>query len=299
MKFYLVFDNSGDSMSFEVVHNQQLFEYFVEHVKASTTNTFNNDRALANVVGPLLTSIHWSISKINEVLYDLVGKSFDENIDLTDYLNQRFLNKQHADWVASQKLLVNIDSLRNSIHFKTAKLGAKLHELYPDEISEDRLCPILAKLGYIFPYEEVNMSVHRLESAFDRVEFSSPNKWKVFNNPFVDTMYATNDITNFSFSYTYVGRQYYNKFQYFDDDLEFDDHYNFEQLEVSFHLSLMKPQTIHYSKEFISWVDEKKVKPIATQIPIANIVDLNSKLFDYRKILYKNSKENNALKIIF
>jgi hypothetical protein len=286
-------------MSFDVLHNHKLFEFFVDNANRADANTFSDNMSLSNTVDPLLQSIHWSVTKTNEIIYDLAGIKFDENQEPTDYLNQRFLNKQHADWVASQRLFVNIDSLRNSSNSKSAELGNRLHHMYPDEIRSERICPILAKLGYDFPYEEVNMTVHRLEKSFNRIEYSSPKKWNVFDNPYLDDLYSTNDLTNFSFNYTYVGRQYYDKFQYFDDNLDFDDHYNFEQLEFSFHLALVKPQTIPYSKEFISWADEKKVPTISTQIPIANIADLSNKIFEYRKMLYRNSKANNALKIIF
>jgi hypothetical protein len=79
----------------------------------------------------------------------------------------------------------------------------------------------LEKLGYIYPYEEVNIGVHRLETAFHKqnLEFSADKKWKFFQIPCMDTMISNNDVVNFRFGYTYVGRQYYNKFECFDSDL--------------------------------------------------------------------------------
>ena len=159
----------------------------------------------------------------------------------------------------------------------------------------------MEKLGYIFPYEEVNMAVHRLENSFvkSNLEFSSDDKWEVFENPFRKSTISNNDIVNFSFGYTYVGRQYYNKFEYFDDELKCKDHYNYETLESSFQLSLQKPQTIPYSKEFVEWANKTGAEMITTQIPIANIDDLTDKLFDYRKILHRNSQADNKVTIKF
>jgi hypothetical protein len=299
MKFSLVFENSGDTIPFTVVNNQDLFEFFVDTVNARSQNSFSNKKKLANEVNKKLTDLHWAISKSNEVLYSLISKSFEQQNTLEDYLNQDFLNKTHADWVFSQLDTVDIDKMRFSSNHDVARIGNILHDLYPDEIRIIKTAPAMEKLGYIFPYEEVNMGVHRLENSFIKLnlEFSADAKWEVFENPYRKSMISNNDIVNFSFGYTYVGRQYYNKFEYFDDELKCKDHYNYETLESSFQLSLQKPQTIPYSKEFVEWVDKTGSELITTQIPIANIDDLSNKLFDYRKILYRNSQADNKASI--
>jgi hypothetical protein len=299
MKFSLVFENSGDTIPFTVVNNQDLFEFFVDTVNARSQNSFSNKKKLANEVNKKLTDLHWAISKSNEVLYSLISKSFKQQNTLEDYLNQDFLNKTHADWVFSQLDTVDIDKMRFSSNHDVARIGNILHDLYPDEIRIIKTAPAMEKLGYIFPYEEVNMGVHRLENSFikSNLEFSADAKWEVFENPYRKSMISNNDIVNFSFGYTYVGRQYYNKFEYFDDELKCKDHYNYETLESSFQLTLQKPQTIPYSKEFVEWVNKTGAELITTQIPIANIDNLSDKLFDCRKILYRNSQADNRASI--
>ena len=299
MKFDLVFENSGDSIPFNVVANQDLFAYFVEKCQQDSTNEFSNQGKLGSIVDRRLRDLHWALSKTNEVLYDLTGKNFVEQTDLIQYLNQTFLNQTHCDWVFSQDIVVDVEQLKISNVAKQSQLGYQLHETLPDDQLQIRLAEAMTILGYIYPYEEVNMGVHRLEESFTKtnLEFSAKNKWSVFENPFVDSMISNNDIVNFSFGYTYVGRQYYDKFEYFDNDLQFNDHYNYETLEYSFHVNLSKPQTIPYSKEFLAWVDQHNIRPVATQIPIANCVDIEKNLFEYRKILYKNSKLNNQATI--
>lgn len=300
MKFQLVFENTGDFIPFEVVHNEQLMQYFVEKSNIESQNFFSNDRKLAFEIEPKITHLHWAISKSNEVMYSLTNTQFEQKNNLDDYLDQNFLNKLHCDWVFSQKHTVNINDFRYSANSNKARLGNILHEKYPDEIRQIRLAEALAMLGYIYPYEEVNLAVHRLENSFDRnnLEFSAEKKWEVFPNPFIDTIVSNNDIVNFSFGYTYVGRQYYDKFINFDDNLVYKDYYNYESLEFSFQLNLSKPQTIPYSKEFLDWSDKQNVKLITTQIPIGNIPDLATNLFEYRKILYRNSRDNNRASII-
>jgi hypothetical protein len=233
------------------------------------------------------------------VLPLLCNQKFTQHTDLLEYLDQKFLNRQHEQWVLSQQTIVDIDRLRFSQDKAVSQLGWRLHDLYPDEIRQIRLAEAMQKLGFIFPYEEVNMTVHRLEHFFaKKIEFKSHSKWQVFDNPFQDTMISNNDVVNLSFGYTYVGRQFYNKWQYFDTDLDCVDHYNYETLEYAFQINLDRPQTIPYSKEFINWQQQKGVKAIATQIPIANIIDLEKNLKYYRTMLYKNSKANNRATLL-
>lgn len=298
MKFSLVFDNSGDTLPFEVKYNHELFEFFVDQTNKNSQNLFSNDRELYNEVNTKITHLHWAISKTNEVLYDLIGESFEQHTDLENYLDQRYLNQLHSNWVLSHRHDINIDKLRFSSTLSQAKLGNLLHELYPDEIRIIKTAPAMEKLGYIYPFREVNMGVHRLESSFKQLEFKADSKWEVFENPYKITMVSNNDIVNFSFGYTYVGRQYYNKFRYFDTKLECPDHYNYETLEFAFQLNLSMPETIPFSKEALQWAEEQGIKLVAEQIPIGNLIDLESKLFDYRKVLYRNSRDNNRAKII-
>jgi hypothetical protein len=300
MKFSLVFDNSGDIIPFEVLYNHELFEFFVDKSNNEGQNSFSNRQILSRELDKKITHLHWAISKTNEVLYFLTGKSFDQHNNLENYLEQDFLNKTHCDWVFSQARTVDIDRLRFSNDSNLAKIGNQLHDMYPDRIRTVKVAAILEKLGYIYPYEEVNMGVHRLENSFIKtnLEFSADNKWEVFSNPFCNSLISNNNVVNFSFGYTYVGRQYYNKFQHFDNDLKYLDHYNYETLEFSFQINLQQPQTIAHSPEAIAWAEKNNIPLITEQLPIANISNLTENLFEYRKLLYRNSRDNNRATIV-
>jgi hypothetical protein len=300
MKFSLVFENSGDTIPFETVANEELLEFFVNHANNQEQNSFSNNYCLSNTVLKRVAELQTALSLTNEVMYDLVGQNFKQPESAGELLNQDFLNQQHAKWVKSQQLTVPVHELRFSSQTGTARLGQKLHDLYPDDITEVKLAEAMTKLGYIFPYEEVNMTVHRLERVFtkENLIYDADGKWMVFDNPFVDTIVSNPSTVNFSFGYTYVGRQSYDKFEHFDIDLKFDDHYNFEVLEFSFAVSLQNPETKQFSPEFLSWCNRHKIKPVATQIPIGNIPDLHKRLHDYRKILFRNSKNNNRASLV-
>ena len=298
MKFSLVFDKSGDTLPFEVMHNHDLFEFFVDQTNKNLQNSFSNNQELYKDLDKKVTHLHWALSKTNEVLYDLIGESFEQHTNLENYLDQQFLNKTHSDWVFSHKHKININDLRLSSIMSKARLGNMLHQLYPDDIRIIETAPAMEKIGYIYPFREVNMGVHNLESSFRNLEFKADDKWNVFDNPFKDSMFSSNDVVNFSFGYTYVGRQYYNKFKCFDTKLECPDHYNYETLEFAFQINLSMPETIPFSKESLQWAEKQGIKLVAEQIPIGNVVDLENKLFEYRKVLYRNSRDNNRAKII-
>lgn len=295
-KFYLIFENTNDSIPFKVIYNHDLIEFFI---KQSESRQFFNNNRLSDTIDKRLTEINWAVSKTNEICWKLSGEKFIQNDNLLDYLDQQFLNRQHESWVLSQYKIIDIDELRFSEDAALSQIGNQLHDLYPDEIRKIRLAEAMIKLGYIFPYEEVNMTVHRLESIFSLShEYSAIDKWQTFSNPYIDTMVSNLDKVNFSFGYTYVGRQYYNKWQFWDTNLECSDHYNYEQLEWSFQMNLNRPETIEWSPEFKSWAQEKNVKLIAPQLPVANIIDLEKNLTYYRKVLYENSRQNNPAKLI-
>lgn len=298
MIIQLVFDQSGDLIPFTVVYNHKLIEYFLEKTEEKFQNSFSVDKKFSTNLDSKISDLHWSITKTNEVLYDLVDKNITHKAELINYLDQEFLNMTHADWVLSQLDNINIDHLRFNPNKNKSKLGNLLHEMYPDDIRIIKLADAMIKLGYIFPYEEVNMAVHRLESCFNNIEFKADDKWEVFSNPFVHTMETNNDIVNFSFAYTYVGRQYYNKFKVFDLNLNYPDNYNYETLEFAFQINLNQPETIPFSQEALAWANRKNIKLVAEQIPIANALNLEEKLFDYRKILYNNLKQGNRARLI-
>lgn len=300
MNFSLVFDNSGQEIPFEVKHNHELIEWFICKAEQDQCNQFNNCDQLQQEIDQRLNELHWAVCKTNEYYWLLSDNVFQQQQDLLQYLDQSTLNKQHADWCRSQRKSVDIDQMRFSDDSQRGKIGWQLHEMFPDDIRNISMAQAMTKLGAIVPYEEVNMTVHRLEQAFARNrEYSAANKWagQGIDNPFVDTMISNMDRVNFSFGYTFVGRQTFDKWRCWDTELEFDDHYNYEKLEWSFQLNLDRPQTLAWSPEFLSWTQRQAVKPVATQIPIANIIDLEKKLTYYRKMLYNNARQHNAVRL--
>jgi hypothetical protein len=143
MKLQLVFENSGDYLEFDVVQNHELLSFFVQQSNAKEYNRFRNNDGLKENVTTALTEIDSAVRTTNEVLRLLTGKPFDNYDDLTEYLNQRVLNKQHSDWCNSQSVLCNIDTLRFNEDSTIADIGNRLHDLYPDEIRDVLVAPLM------------------------------------------------------------------------------------------------------------------------------------------------------------
>jgi len=299
-EFALKFNSTNDCIPFEVIQNHQLFEYFVAKTNVDNENQFFNNYLLANKVNTLVPELKLNLDTINELMVILGINSLECASFPEGFLNQDYLNRLHADWVFSQENKVDINELRVSKNKSTATIGNQLHEMYPDEIRVIRLAELFAKLGVVDKYERINMGIHELESSFDNKTaiFDAPGKYNIFDNPFKDSIITNNSITNFNFGYTYLGRQRYDKFINFDNDLKYQDHYNFEQLEFSFNINLSKPQTVPFNIEFLEWCNKHNITPIGQQIPIGNILDLDKNLTLYREILYRNSKENNKASIV-
>ena len=63
-------------------------------------------------------------------------------------------------------------------------------------------------------------------------------------------------------------------------------------------ISVDKKLCIAFSPEFLAWCHRHNRRPMANQIPIANVIDLDKHLTEYRKMLYNNSQANNSASII-
>lgn len=292
INFYLRFESSGDIIPFQTVLNETLINWFIEKANTSGFNKFKVDGDWVNDVTREIAILRKNLLDCQVELSNL-GICFDIKEDPTLCLDQDYLNELHSEWVKSQDRMINIDDLRGSETAEVKSLGEKLHDMYPDQIRIIRLAEAMEKIGLIEQYEDINMSVHRLESLLrDPIDFSSEDRYGIFDNEKFEETEFTNDRTHFSFSYTYLGRQNHDKWINFDNGSN-DDYYNFEKLEQTFNIGLCQPETRSFSPEFTEWCQENGLKPIGETIAIANIPDLQKNLFLYRRILYNNGKAGN------
>jgi len=294
MKFQIVFDNSGDAIDFVSV-NTEVLEYYVDQLNRCNQNSFSiRNTAWADTVTHRINQLHSTLSEVNSWIHELTDWQYDV-FDIEDYLNQRNLNKLHADWVNSHDQVYDIDAKRKQSNFSgTAEL---IHDMFPDSERVVTIDNLISKLNQTQLYLNINYNVHSLEQSFDCIRFeTSDGTWHEFSNVF-DKSILTNNIANFSLTFNHLGRTLYNKFIHSDWDLEHNDENSYNELLGFVTVSLVPCQTIPLSKEYQAWCQSHGRIPIGDNLNLGNIPDLHDRLTHYRQLIYKNLKSNNNFSI--
>jgi len=294
MKFSIVFDKSGDELEFITLDSTraEVLEYYVDNLARLDSNLFTSTIP-ADTIDALINNLHQSIIESNGFIKNIVGKSIEE-YSTEDYIDQSTLNRLHADWVRSQNYKYNIQENRQSPDPEIAKIADKLHEQCSDDVETLTLSTVLEKLGHT-EYHQINDRVHDLESSFNSIKFSTKT-WTQFENCFSKSL-INNDLCNFRISFHHLGRCLYNKYQFFDDALEYDDENSFDELLGFVDVNLFRNQTIPLSQEYIAWCRKHNKVPSGNYLNIGNLPDLDSRLTEYRLIVYRNIRNRNSFSI--
>jgi hypothetical protein len=292
MSFLLVFDHTGDEIPIDPIEHSAL-EFYVEKLNQLSLNNFRPESATSGKkIHDLLNGLRDTIVDVNAWLYDMADITIDQ-LEIEDYLDQQTLNKIHADWVASQSKVYNIQQKRQqSNHSERAEL---IHNMFPDDIQHPPLNDVLDKLGLLDFYNSINVPyVHGIEDFFE--DITSDKCINICRNPFSKKL-QNNNISNVQISFRHLGRTRFNKFINFDKNLSFRDENNYDELIGEVTLNLHPPETIPYSKEYISWCNENNVEPVGKFLNIGNIPNLYENLTKYRKIIFKNLLSNHGFSI--
>jgi len=294
MKFQIVFDNSGDLIDFVSV-NPEVLEYYLDQLNQRNQNSFSiQNKSWANTVDQRIEQLHMILDSVNSWFEELTDWRYDMFAS-EKYLDQHNLNKLHADWVRSQGQIYDIDTKRQQHNFSGT--AERIHDMFPDSERFVTIGNLLSKLNKMSEYADINQNVHALEMSFNQIRFEMSNgSWQQFPNIF-DKSVLTNDIANFSLTFNHLGRTLYNKFVYFDLDLEHDDENSFDELLGCVGISLLQPQTIPLSTQYQQWCSSHGRKPFGDNLNLGNIPDLPDRLTHYRQLIYKNLKSNNNFSI--
>jgi len=295
MSYGLVFDNTGDVIPFDPV-NQDLLDFYIDQLNQQTLNKFSSTNPyLGQTIHNQLESFKSCIQQINEWIYDLADIKFEVH-DVENYLDQSVLNQVHAEWAKSHSIVYDIQKKRKQFNF--SGLAESIHDMFPDDIQTPLLGVVLAKIGKLNSYNQLNVPhVHNLEESFKKIRYQTGTGWTVIADNIFPRTWATNDIANLSLSFNHLGRTLYNKFVYFDQRLEYDDENSYDELLGFVTLSLQPSQTINYSAEYLSWCNTHNKEPIGDFLNIGNIPNLYENLTKYRKIVFKNLLANNRFAI--
>jgi hypothetical protein len=295
MNFSLVFDSSGDVIPLQTISDKtaDVLCYYVACLNEQNLNKFTLLTA-GNKIDQAIKKLHSTIGICNEFIYELLDQHIP-TYSIENYLDQQVLNKLHADWVNSQTIQYNIIEKRKK--YSNSVQAELIHTMFPDEIPTPPLGDVLEKLGVKNTYSQLNSDIHGVELSCSQVKFCvAEQAWVEFKNPFGSEI-LTNDIGNFSLSFNHLGRTLYNKFLYFDHNLEFNDENSFNQLLGFVEIKLQPVQHIPLSKEYVDWCQKHNKVPSGDYLNIGNIPDLADRLTDYRKIIYQNTLQSNTFSI--
>jgi hypothetical protein len=294
MKFSLVFENSGDFISFNPV-NQELLEFYIDRLNQQSLNRFfSEDSCYGQKILDSINKLDSNILEINNWLNKFTDIKFDSHTT-EEYLCQHVLNKIHADWATSHSLSYDILEKRKQYNF--SGLVENIHEKFPDDIPTPSLSTVLSKLELNDIYDSINFSVHKLERLFNGIQYTVSDSWTIVSNNHFPKSFITNDLANLQLSFNHLGRTLYDKFVSFDLDLKCNDENSYNELLGYVTLNLLPSQTVPLSLEYVDWCKYHNKTPCGMFLNIGNIPNLYENLTKYRIIIFRNLLNNHGFSI--
>jgi hypothetical protein len=295
MNFSIVFNQTGDVIPFQTVSNAaaEVLCYYVENLNQQQLNNFVATGDYGSTLDLRIKNLHSLLEECNHWMEQVTDQLLPTH-ELSDYLEQQNLNSLHVLWVKLQNKQYVIQERCKKYN---SPLTNKIQELFPDEIPVTTVNNILHKLNLHKTFDQINVDIHNLEDSFKRIIFGVKNKfWVEMPNHFPKDI-ITNNISNFLLTCNHLGRILPNKFENYDIDLSYDDENSYNELLGLVTVRLSRPETIPYSPEYVEWCTKHNRTPIGGCLNIGNIPDLVKNLTKYRKIIFKNTLQNNTFSI--
>ena len=252
----LVWGKSGDEIVF-VPTSPDLLAYYVSILNSTCANNFSVQASKFDytVVNKLLNCIK-NIKNISHKV-PFVIDTWDG-----DVFDQAYLNYLHRQWVLT---------------------GIK----YPS------MPLLLRKMGNLdSDYRDINNLLHLVEASFS-YKFVNYDKDQYQIDNIFGTKILGFDTANISLGFDNLGRSSWSKFRNFDNNAVDDDTNNFEKLSGLIYLNLNQPLSGSPPKEYVEWCKLHNVPIVGHNVSLGNIVNLQSKLTDLRKVVVRNVNEQN------
>jgi len=252
----LVWEKSGDEIKFSPT-SPGLLTYYVETLNSTYSNSFSlsASKFSSDTVTKLVQCINTISDKSNKIPFEIDNWT-------GDVLDQDYLNLLHRQWVLT---------------------GIK----YP-------MMPVLLRnLGNLdSEYRDINTLLHVVESSF-RYTFKNYTQ----DQYQIDNIFGNNilgfDTPNISIGFDNLGRSSWEKFRNFDNNAVDQDTNDYKKLAGLIYLILGRPISGAAPPEYIEWCANHKVAVVGHTLSLGNILDLESKLTDLRKLLVRNVNEQN------
>ena len=292
MSISIIFENTGDSIEFDQV-NEDVGEYYVNWINTIGKNQFsffgNNSR-----ITTLIDQLDSTIVDINGFISSFVDIEFPR-YSRAEYISQDVLSALHVSYAKAHKLVYDIKLNCQSDNEKIASTARKAFELFPDTDMSPGLAAALDHFGLLGRYVNFNRDIHALEDALYHFRFSTTD-WVETPNIFPKSK-LTNDVCNLRLTFNHLGRSQWDKFQIFDDNLKYDDENTYDELLGHIGVHLERPQTIPAPIEYVNWCKKNNREIAGKFLNLGILPDLDTKLNDYRTILYRNTVANNTFSI--
>jgi hypothetical protein len=247
----LVWLSSGDEIEI-VPANQELCEYYI-HAIAPYNRFVCMESSIDHAK---IDYLKWALEDINAFLtrYKIapafvVGNAFDQN----------WLNELHRAWV--------------KFHLATPKIIQLLRAKEPDLINR---------------FRGINKTLHGIEQMFVQVWANIDNgEVHKVPNPFVNAL--GHDMANVQVVFNDLGRNTFNKWLYFDNNLDPDDTNDYNNMPVEIEINLNRPINYTAPSAYVDWCKQQGLDtPPGRWLNLGNIRDLEFRLEDYRNILMRN-----------
>jgi hypothetical protein len=247
----IVWSSTGDELEI-VPTNQALAEYYVNAI--APYNRFVCTESGIDV--DRANRLIWALEDINQfVTQHNIAPAFE----VGDPYDQRYLNELHRAWV--------------KFSLATPKFVMLLRQKDPELVTQ---------------WRGINKLLHSIEKMFVQHWSNTDNgDIRTVPNPFPDAL--SHDIANVQIVFHDLGRNTFNKWMYFDNDLDPVDTNDYVNLPVEIELNLNRPIAFDPPGDYLAWCTAQGLTHAPGRwLNLGNILDLETRIADYRKLLIRN-----------
>ena len=252
----LIWETTGDEITFKVTF-PDLFDYYLNQLTQKNANKFFCEKKTFSFDS--ITKLQNSLQHIEQFKNKLPFVIDDWTGELLD---QHYLNKLHRDWV---------------------KTGL----MYPGII------PLLRAIKNTdVDYRNINSTLHEIEKSFNYMFVNYKQDQFQVENIFGKQVTGFN-VDNLMLGFNNLGRSTWEKFITWDNNVDDTDTNDYQMLGGSVEFSLCRPLIQTAPLNYIKWCQKHNIEATGMSISLGNIVDLDKHLTDIRKILIRNTDEQN------
>jgi hypothetical protein len=199
-------------------------------------------------------------NNLSSVLEQLAVLGIAHQMELGEPFDQQHLNRQHRAWVA-------------------------LQQKYP------RIAEVLG--NSVEQWHALNKSIHACEEMWQQTWKNKHSNW-LAPNPYKNLLSFS--INNVRIHYADLGRNTFNKFINYDNELGSDTS-DFDQLSGEIIIDLNRPIDYTPPTSYIRWCLDHGLKDVPGRcLNLGNIKDLEARQEDYRRILFRNT--GNTMSVV-